>query len=119
MSELDSNSVDTFWAEIYIAGPRDVIEQTCRECCYHEPLCVTIEDVKFIYKGGEETGVVIGLVNYPRFPSTPEEIERTAIDLGGQIMLETCQESYLVVTPIASTWFTRRESNIPNPKDRS
>ena len=58
----------SFPVTIYIAGryPKaiKVVEKYCNEVGY----CVTIKPTLYVYKGGEEHGVEVGLINYPRFP---------------------------------------------------
>ena len=100
---------DTYWAKVYIAGPLDQIEQICREFVMDVSLCVTVTPTKYIYVGGEEVGVEIGLINYPRFPTEHEKIKRTALDLARKIMLETFQGSYTVMCPDETIYYSRRE----------
>lgn len=99
----------TFWSKIYLSGLRDIIEQTCRQECKEAGLCVTVESVKYIYTGGEELGCVVGLINYPRFPSNPETIAERATKLAMKLLESTCQSSVLVMTPTQTTWITNRE----------
>jgi hypothetical protein len=98
----------TFWARVYIAGPQAVAEQLCREYCFAQGLCVTVEPTKFIYTGGEETGVVIGLVNYPRFPAKADKIFGQAKELAYRLIMNMSQHSALVMTPTETVWMTRR-----------
>ena len=49
-------------------------------------LCVTVNDVQFIYTGGKESGVQIGLINYPRFPSKDEDVMQHAVELAYKLM---------------------------------
>jgi hypothetical protein len=44
-------------------------------------LCVTFTPTEFIYTHGREPGVLIGLMNCPRFPTTPSKIKERAITL--------------------------------------
>lgn len=60
----------------------EVIE-ICQEYCDNIGLCVTVTPTNFIYTNGGENGCLIGLINYPRFPSTPEEIFNKAFNLAG------------------------------------
>lgn len=99
----------TFWVRIYLSGPLNVIEHTCREECLREGLCVTVEPTKFIYTGGEEAGAVVGLINYPRFPSTSEAITERARKLALLLLERTFQHSVLVVSATTSEWITKRE----------
>jgi hypothetical protein len=70
---MTRNEAPTFTAAIYIAGDLNAARATCRDFCMTS-LCVTIEPVEFIYTGGSETGVRVGLINYPRFPAEPDAI---------------------------------------------
>lgn len=100
---------DTFTSRIYISGPIEVAKQVIREECFREGLCVTIEPTTFIYTGGEESGFVVGLLNYPRFPSTPQAISERATDLMHKLLDATHQHSALMVEPNRTEWVTKRE----------
>ena len=102
---------NTWWARIYISGPIAVAEQVCREECLREGLCVTVEPTHFIYTGGEEAGVVVGLINYPRFPADAQGITDRANDLAAKLLARMCQYSTLVMTPDETTWITKREDS--------
>lgn len=99
----------TFGATIYIAGDEQTAKHICRQYCFEVGLCVTIEPTTFIYTGGEEAGVRVGLINYPRFPTTPDAIFETACALGDKLMHGLCQHSYSVVGPNKTRWFSRRD----------
>ena len=101
---------ETFWVKLYIAGPEPVAEQICREYCFNVGLCVTIEKTKFIYTGGEETGVIVGLINYPRFPEDPGNINKVAEGLAMKMLREMHQHSVLIQTPQTTKWISLRES---------
>ena len=84
-------TVQTFTASIYVGfrvryseklhsieEVRDWIKIYCNETGF----CVTITPLEFIYTHspasgcvGYEPGCVIGIINYPRFPSTPQELK--------------------------------------------
>lgn len=101
----------TYWCRIYISGPQAVAEQIVRKSCLDEGLCVTVEPTKFIYTGGEETGVVVGLVNYPRFPSTSKEIRDRADSLARLLLDGMHQHSVMIMDPIDTHWITKREQS--------
>jgi hypothetical protein len=105
----------TYWARIYMSGPIEVAKQAIRAECLCEGLCVTVEPTTFIYTGGEETGYVVGLVNYPRFPSHPVAIEARARDLMEKLLEATHQHSGLLMTPNVTTWISRRAENSAVP----
>lgn len=106
---MNTKTEKTYWVKIYLSGPLEVIEQTCRQECLEAGLCVTVDPTKFIYTGGEETGAVIGLINYPRFPSQTSELTERARKLAKRLLDATCQLSVLVMTPESTEWITKRE----------
>jgi hypothetical protein len=95
--------------DIFIAGDLAQAKQICREHCMAMGLCVTIEPVDYIYTGGEERGVRIGLINYPRFPTTAEALEHQAMTLAHKLHERLCQHSFTVVGPDQSIWFSARK----------
>lgn len=98
----------THVVRIYLSGPIEVAKQVLRAAVLEEGLCVTVEPTTFIYTGGEEQGYVVGLVNYPRFPSVPEQITQRALLLAQRLLKETHQLSAMVVAPDTTTWISRR-----------
>ncbi len=106
---MNTQTEKTYWVRIYLSGPIQVIEQTCRQECLEKGLCVTVEPTRFIYTGGEETGAVVGLVNYPRFPSEPQALMDRGRNLAIRLLDATCQHSVLVMTPEKTEWVTKRE----------
>jgi len=100
--------VETFIATVYVAGELSEARQTCREFC-EEGLCVTVTPTTFIYTGGAEEGVAVGLVNYPRFPSTPEQITDKACRLARLLSDRLYQRTALVVTTTETIWIKKEE----------
>jgi hypothetical protein len=100
---------DTYTVKIYMSGPIEVAKQIIREECLTAGLCVTVEPTTYIYTGGEESGFVVGLLNYPRFPTTPEKLLARARILTVKLLDGTFQHSALIVTPTMSEWHTMRE----------
>ena len=98
----------TYAASIYIAGDLAAARATCREYVM-TGLCVTVEPVEFIYTGGAETGVRVGLINYPRFPAEPADIFAKAEALADRLMNDLCQHSYSIVATDKTVWKSRRE----------
>jgi hypothetical protein len=105
---MRTNDVPTFWARIFIAGDLSTIKATCQAYCDEIGLCVTVEAADYIYTGNSEAGAVVGLINYPRFPSTPEAIFDRAERLALRVM-ETCgQKSFSIMTPTTTRWYNNR-----------
>ena len=100
---------------LYLSGPIEVAKQIIREHCHANGLCVTIEPTLFVYTGGEESGYVVGLLNYPRFPTDAESLDRKAESLAIKLLEGTFQHSVLVVTPEQTFWHTTRD--ILEPKN--
>ena len=105
-------TLPTYQIKIYLSGPIEVAKQIIREHLMDRPLCVTIEPTTFIYTGGEESGYVVGLLNYPRFPTAPNELAVRAGILANLLLERTFQRSALLVTPEQTTWI-----NHPEPAD--
>lgn len=103
-----TNDCETIRYDIFIAGDASQARQVCRKYCFEIGLCVTVESVLYIYKGGEELGVRVGLINYPRFPSEQESISGHAKNLADLLMVDLCQHSYSIVGPSTTTWASRR-----------
>jgi len=61
-------------------------------------LCVTLEPTWFVYTGGSEPGVKVGLINYPRFPSSRGEILGHAMEVARILMRKLWQTSCSIVT---------------------
>lgn len=101
-------SASTLRFDIFIAGDLEQAKQACREYCFDVGLCVTVEPVSYIYTGGEEAGVRVGLINYPRFPAFHDEIREKARGLADMLMRRLCQHSYSIVGPNETEWYSRR-----------
>lgn len=112
-------SAPTFWAKLHLAGDIEIAKQVCREECFSEGLCVTIEPCEYIYTGGQETGYVVGLINYPRFPAVPDAITDRAKALAIRLMERGCQHSALVTTPALTEWITRRDEAALTANDQN
>lgn len=54
-------------------------------------LCVTVTDTTFVYGDGSEPGLAVGVINYPRFPASPEAIEGKAMVLA-EILMRSCRQ---------------------------
>lgn len=60
-------------------------------------LAVTFTPTIFIYSGGNEPGLIIGLINYPRFPKSNEQIEDIAIVLAQKLKETYGQDRVTIV----------------------
>lgn len=96
--------------DIFIAGDINNAKQVCREHCLDVGLCVTVEPVTYVYTGGQEEGVRVGLINYPRFPTDVQLLADRSRALASKLMFALCQQSYSIVGPEATEWYSRRPS---------
>ena len=111
-------TVDTFTAQIAV-GFKNIDTQEelsiepaiaiCQDYCDEVGLCVTITETEFIYTGGSERGCIVGLINYPRFPATPEKILEHAFVLAKKLLDEYRQYKVSVVCPDKTYMIEREE----------
>ena len=72
-------------------------EKVIQDYCDTVGLCVTATPTKYIYTNGSERGVEVGLINYPRFESTPEKIMQHADAIASRLMLTFKQHRVSIV----------------------
>jgi len=72
-------------------------------------LCVTCTPTTFYYNGGQEPGIIVGIINYPRFPSSEEKIRNTAIQLAEELMIKCKQYRVSVVFPDETIMLENKE----------
>ncbi|UKK94948.1 hypothetical protein L7D45_14440 [Brucella pseudogrignonensis] len=104
---------NTVIVSIFIGGDLAQAKQVCREWCMEFGACVTVEPVDFIYTGGEEAGVRVGFINYPRFPADKAYIVERATALAFLLMDRLCQQSFSIVGPTETVWHSRRPEDSP------
>jgi hypothetical protein len=61
--------------------------------------CVTITQTEFRYVNGWEAGVIVGFINYPRFPKDFIELTDRALKLAELLRVGLHQERVTVTTP--------------------
>jgi hypothetical protein len=110
VKDLQVVTAKSYSVRICIAGDRSDAARICREFCFEVGLCVTLEQAEYIYTGGQESGLVIGLINYPRFPKEPEDIVALAEQLGTRLMDGLCQTSFCIDAPDRTIWANRRRA---------
>ena len=93
---------------IFMAGSYARAEAECRAYCDKAGLCVTVTPTMYVYTGGQEPGVAIGLINYGRFPSEPRAIWHQADELAKRLRVALGQQSYTIQAPDKTVWFSHR-----------
>jgi len=106
----------TYTAHIYVgkrvAYSKTILPITLAEKYLHEyadkiGLCVTIVDTKYIYTSnrmteqidGEEPGFIVGMINYPLYPETPESIQTKAREIATALKGLYQQQKVTIVFP--------------------
>jgi hypothetical protein len=106
-----NKSAPSFPVSIFVAGDYDKARAICQDHCDAVGLCVTVTRTTYVYTGGEEEGVIVGLINYPRFPQTVLRlIEKEADELSRKLVEGLHQHSCTIQTPERTTWFSWREA---------
>jgi hypothetical protein len=70
-----------------------IVQKYCDEIGFG----VSIKPTRFIYTDGSEDGVEIGLINYPRFPKTVEDIKEHALTIASILMVKFNQHRCSIV----------------------
>ena len=94
---------------IFMAGDADAARDVCRAYCDEVGFCVTVTPTAYVYTGGEEKGFIVGLINYPRFPALPIEIEDHAVRIADKLREALGQESYSIQCPDKTCWYSWRQ----------
>lgn len=105
---MKSASAPSYSVRIWMAGDIAQAKQVCQDFCDGVSYCVSLTATVYIFKGGYEAGFIVGLIHYPRFPSSPAVILAKAEALALRLMHALDQGSYTIETPEESTWYSRR-----------
>lgn len=118
---MKRNSVKTFWAKIHIGfynrdtkeivGSLKKTRAICQEYVDAVSLCVTLTPTEYIYVQGNEPGVEVGLINYPRFPEEVSLIREKAINLAEKLMIAFQQYKVSVVMPTETIMLSKEPEN--------
>jgi hypothetical protein len=77
--------------------PLEHLKRACQQYVDEYKLCVTVTTTQYVYVDGDELGAAIGLLNYPRFPSTHSQIRDHALRLATLLLELFKQYKVLVV----------------------
>jgi len=101
----------TIELKLFIAGDIGTAGATIRRYCKDIGLCVTLTPTEYIYSGGAEHGMIIGFINYPRFPDTLDGLTAKATNLGHILLSELGQWSFSLVGPKETLYYSVRDKN--------
>lgn len=104
---------DSYPISIFIAGEPGVARRICKTFCQEIGYCVTVTDTSYVYRDGPDAdqGVIVGLINYPRFPSSSSELWRVARELAEKLREGLGQQSYSIQAPDCTEWTSYRDEN--------
>lgn len=97
----------TFSARIFVAGCAIAAKNICQSHVLTGG-CVNIVETEFVYTGGREKGVVVELINYPRFPKHADAIRLDAKNLAEKLIEGLGQGSATIVFSDQTVFFSRR-----------
>ena len=106
--ELERKETPTFSCTIFVGlregydGPlhsSDDAAALIQEYVNEVGLCVTVTPTTFLYTRGREPGLIIGLMNYPRFPSSCEYLRHHARELAKRLRARLGQNGVSVAFP--------------------
>ena len=105
--------VPTYTVTIYVGGEIEHARVAARQYCDFVGLCVTVTATEYHYTNGDTKGVAVGLINYGRFPSTPEMIFALAEDLAVELIEACHQDSASIVATDRTVWLSKRPDDPP------
>ena len=107
---MKSAVIKTHVIKIYIAGDINLARQFLQKYVMCGA-CVSISEEEYIYTMGMENGIVVNLINYPRFPKTPDELLDQALDLAEDLIEALFQGSCTVVDYSGDSYFISRRKD--------
>ena len=102
-----SKQCETVKISIYVTGDESVIRKWLQHYVMRG-LCVTLSKTEYIYTYGNEDGWVVGLINYPRYPSDYDSLLLLANEIAVGVMEETATGSSTIVTDKETIFISRR-----------
>lgn len=103
MKQIDSYNVQIYCGlkEGYDGKVHDLeeVEELMQKFVDENNECVTITPTKFVYTKGNEPGVIVGLIAYPRFAKSDFIIKERAVEIGKILMVAFKQNRLTITTP--------------------
>jgi hypothetical protein len=110
MNKSTVKTCETINYKIYIAGDYNVARSTINKFCFENGSCFTITPTTYVYTAGEETGIIVGIINYPRLPKIDSELLELAEKVGELLRKELNQDSFTIEGPDFTYFYSWRET---------
>lgn len=101
---------ETMYWNIHIAGDLSEAERFCTEYAFSKGWCTQVYPCKYIYTGGQESGIVARIIAYPRFKKSFDLQNDEVLDFAKKLAERLCQKSFTIENKDTSTYY---ESNNP------
>lgn len=111
--------VPSYPVQIWIAGDHAAAIEHMEQHVQEFPYCVTITPTTYVHTSGTDAGIIVGLINYPRFPAKPEAIWAKAEQIAAFLCEKLGQQSYTIQAADKTVWFSHRPEDVtptPNPQ---
>ena len=106
MKEMKLQTTNSYYARIYIAGDVSHAKRICAKWVTKHGGCVNVSETEYIYTGGQEKGIIVEFINYPRFPVDSYQLTVKAKELGDILRKKLSQRSYSIQTPDITIRYT-------------
>lgn len=100
-----NNRAETFYANLHIAGCYEDAVKEARRFAYNKGYCVQVHKCDYIYTGGMENGLLIRVIQYPRFYKEVTQIKEDFIAFSHSMGEVLYQKSFTVEFPDDTLYF--------------
>ena len=111
MNRTITKSANAYAVSIFICGNIEEAKRICIDYCTSVGLCVTVTPTTYCYRGGMQEGMIIGLINYARFPSEKESIWNKACDIAWHLKDVLNQGSFTVQDDNPTLFISNRDED--------
>lgn len=112
--DLNYTSSEAIGFRIWMAGDVEQAKQVLRSICSIMGACYSITETHYVYSGGEESGFIIDIFNYPRFPKSASDLLEETEAVAYELMMHLNQGSFTIQdisTGQTNGFYSRRKSD--------
>ena len=96
--------------DIHICGDGYSLNKALSDYC-KIGFCISVIPCGYIYTEGAESGWLVRIINYPRFPKSRNDLKIEAINLADLLLFELGQESCSVICPDETIYIQVKEKS--------